>query len=50
MDKVKYGFDGSVFNISVDLNGNEKPLVKLSVDLAEIPSELFDLIFKKKEV
>lgn len=48
MDKVTYGFDGSVFNISLDLNGNGKPLLKVAFDVAEIPGELFNLIFKKK--
>ncbi len=49
MDKVKFGFEGTKFFVKVDLNLNEKPLVELHVDMSEIPSEIFDLIFKKKE-
>jgi hypothetical protein len=49
MDKVKFGFEGSKFFVKVDLNANDRPLVSLSVDLAEIPGEIIELIFKKKE-
>lgn len=49
MDKVKFGFEGSTFFVKVDLNGNARPVVSVSIDLAEIPSEIIGLVFKKKE-
>lgn len=49
MDKVKFGFEGTKFFVKVDLNLNERPLVELNVDLAEIPAEIFNLMFNKKE-
>jgi hypothetical protein len=46
-EKVKVGFEGTVFYIRVDMNLDDVPLAEVKINLAQIPGEIFDLIFKK---
>lgn len=46
---VNFRFDGSKLLIDVDPNRDGGPVVKLEIDLMEIPDEIMSLITKKKE-
>lgn len=48
MDKVKFEFEGSKLKIAVDPNGDGQPVVKVEVELAEIPDEVLSVITSKK--
>jgi hypothetical protein len=48
MEKVKFEFEGSKLKIAVDPNGDGQAVLKVEVELAEIPDEVLSLISAKK--
>lgn len=48
MEKVKFEFEGSKLKIAVDPNGDGQPVVKLEIELTEIPDEVLSVISAKK--
>jgi hypothetical protein len=45
---IEFKFEGAKLLISVDPNKDGGPVLSLTVDLAEIPDEVFSLISAKK--
>ena len=48
MSKVDFKFEGSKLSIAVDPNEDGQSVLKVEVDLAEIPDEVLSLISAKK--
>jgi hypothetical protein len=48
MEKVKFEFEGSKLKVSVDPNGDGQPVMKIELELAEIPDEVLSVISAKK--
>lgn len=48
MEKVKFEFEGSKLKVAVDPNGDGEPVMKIELELAEIPDEVLALISSKK--
>lgn len=49
MSKVAYKFEGSTLKVELDPNGDGQPVLKLELELSEIPDEIFALMKTKKE-
>lgn len=47
--KLEMKVDGSKFLIMVDPNEDGDALIKLELDLAEVPDEVLDLFMKKED-
>jgi hypothetical protein len=48
MEKVKFEFEGSKLKVSVDPNGDGQAVLKVEIELAEIPDEVLSVISSKK--
>lgn len=46
--KVDFGFEGSKLVVTIDLNEDGQALMKLELELSEIPDEVMGLIAAKK--
>lgn len=47
---VKFEFEGSTLRIILDPNKDGEPLMRIEIDMAEIPDEIVSILAKKKEV
>lgn len=48
MSKVKYAFEGSKLKVELDPNEDGQAVLKLELELAEIPDEVLSAVASKK--